>query len=130
MVLLLIALLICHYLADFCLTWPALIRSKADGRNVWPILLHAAVHAVLMGVCLLVFGVTTEQLFLLMSLELVTHFVIDVCKAAVSVKIPLLADIKQKPYWVLFGLDQLLHQLVLVVIWYVAVFNSIWFLAD
>lgn len=43
MMLLLIALLICHYLADFCLTWPALIRSKADGRNVWPILLHVAV---------------------------------------------------------------------------------------
>ncbi len=118
MVLLLIALLICHYLADFCLTWPALIRSKADGRNVWPILLHAAVHAVLMGVCLLVFGVNTEQLFLLMSLELVTHFIIDVGKAALSVKIPLLADIKRKPYWVLFGLDQLLHQLVVAVIWY------------
>ena len=118
MVLLLIALLICHYLADFCLTWPALIRSKADGRNVWPILLHAAVHAVLMGGCLLVFGVNTEQLFLLMSLELVTHFIIDVGKAAVSVKLPLLADIKQKPYWVLFGLDQLLHQLVVVAIWY------------
>ena len=130
MMLLLIALLICHYLADFCLTWPALIRSKADGRNVWPILLHAAVHAVLMGVCLLVFGVTTEQLFLLMSLELVTHFIIDVGKAALSVKIPLLADIKRKPYWVLFGLDQLLHQLVVIIIWYVAVFNSIWFLAD
>ena len=128
--LLLIALLICHYLADFCLTWPALIRSKADGRNVWPILLHAAVHGVLMGVCLLVFGVTTEQLFLLMSLELVTHFIIDVGKAALSVKIPLLADIKRKPYWVLFGLDQLLHQLVVIIIWYVAVFNSIWFLAD
>lgn len=118
MMLLLIALLICHYLADFCLTWPALIRSKADGRNVWPIVLHAAVHAVLMGVCLLVFGVNTEQLFLLMSLELVTHFIIDVGKAALSVKIPLLADIKRKPYWVLFGLDQLLHQLVVAVIWY------------
>ena len=127
--LLLIALLICHYLADFCLTWPALIRSKADGRNVWPILLHAAVHAVLMGVCLLVFGVNMEQLFLLMSLELVTHFVIDVGKAAVSVKIPLLADIKQKPYWVLFGLDQLLHQLVVVVIWYAALFNTFFFFA-
>ena len=53
----------------------------------------------------------------------------DVCKAAVSVKLPLLADIKQKPYWVLFGLDQLLHQLVVVVIWYAAVFNSFFFFA-
>ena len=120
--LLLIVLLICHYLADFCLTWPALIRSKADGRNVWPILLHAVLHAVLMGACLLVFGVNVELSLWLMLLEVVTHFVIDFGKAAVSVKVPLLADVKQKAYWVLFGLDQLLHQLVVVVIWYSAVF--------
>lgn len=124
MILLLIVLLICHYLADFCLTWPALIRSKSDGRNVWPILLHATVHAVLMGVCLMAFGVNLELALWLMLLELVTHFVIDFGKAAVSVKIPLLADVKQKPYWVLFGLDQLLHQLVVVVIWYEAVFSQ------
>ena len=122
MMLLLIVLLICHYLADFCLTWPALIRSKADGRNVWPILLHAVLHAVLMGACLLVFGVNVELSLWLMLLEVVTHFVIDFGKAAVSVKVPLLADVKQKAYWVLFGLDQLLHQLVVVVIWYSAVF--------
>ncbi len=125
MMLLLIVLLICHYLADFCLTWPALIRSKADGRNVWPILLHAVLHAVLMGACLLVFGVNVELSLWLMLLEVVTHFVIDFGKAAVSVKVPLLADVKQKAYWVLFGLDQLLHQLVVVVIWYAAVFYTI-----
>ena len=125
MMILLIVLLICHYLADFCLTWPALIRSKADGRNVWPILLHAMVHAVLMGGCLLVFGVNMELTLWLMLLELVTHFVIDTCKAVVSVKIPLLAEVKQKPYWVLFGLDQLMHQLVVVVLWYAAIFYTI-----
>ena len=125
MMLLLIVLLICHYLADFCLTWPALIRSKADGRNVWPILLHAVLHAVLMGACLLVFGVNVELSLWLMLLEVVTHFVIDFGKAAVSVKVPLLADVKQKAYWVLFGLDQLLHQLVVVVIWHAAVFYTI-----
>lgn len=119
--LLLIALLMCHFLADFCLTWPALIRSKADGRNVWPILLHAAVHTVLMGICLFLFGVDWQMLLLLMLLELVTHFVIDTCKAAVSVRYPRLADVRQKSYWVLFGFDQLLHQLVVVAIWYVAV---------
>ena len=61
----------------------------------------------------------------LMLLEVVTHFVIDFGKAAVPVKVPLLADVKQKAYWVLFGLDQLLHQLVVVVIWYAAVFYTI-----
>ncbi len=120
--LLLIALLLCHYLADFCLTWPALVRAKADAKTLWPILSHAGVHAVLMGCCLLVFGVSMELAFWLMLLELVTHFVIDTSKAAVSVKVPLFADVRQKPYWVLFGLDQLMHQLVVVVIWYAALF--------
>ena len=31
---LLILLLVCHYLADFCLTLPVMIRAKADGRGV------------------------------------------------------------------------------------------------
>lgn len=32
-VLLLIALFVCHYLADFCFTFTAMIKAKADGRN-------------------------------------------------------------------------------------------------
>ena len=120
MVLLLIGLLLCHYVADFCLTWPALIRSKADGRNIRPILMHAGVHAVLMGGCLLVYGVSARQLLILTLFELITHFLVDTAKAQVSVRFPLLADVKQKAYWMLFGLDQLLHQLVVVAIWYAA----------
>lgn len=30
---LILFLLLCHYLADFCLTSPAMIRAKADGQN-------------------------------------------------------------------------------------------------
>lgn len=115
---LLAALLVCHYLADFCLTWPELIRSKADGRKVWPIALHAAVHALLMGGCLLLYGTGLKLLLLLMAFEWVTHFLIDTMKARLSVAIPLLADARHKPYWMLYGLDQLLHQIVVVAIWY------------
>lgn len=128
--LLLIALLTCHYLADFCLTWPALIQAKSDGRNLWPILCHAGVHAVLMGVCLLLFGVDGQMLLLLMALELVTHFAIDTCKTVLSLKFPVLADIKQKAYWLLYGLDQLLHQSIVVVIWYIAAVRSADFFDD
>lgn len=35
-------------------------------------------------------------------------------------KYPTLADKEKKPYWQLYGLDQLLHLLVIVGIWYVA----------
>ena len=122
-VLLLIALLICHYLADFCLTMPMMIRAKADGKNVWPILLHAAVHALLMGVCIFLFGVDLETLVLLMGLELTSHFAIDTFKARITSAIPQLAYARRKPYWIVYGLDQLLHQLIVVAIWFLATYD-------
>jgi len=115
---LLLILLACHYLADFCLTTPSMIKAKADGRNVWPILLHAGIHAVLMGLCLLIWGVAWEMLLLLMLAELVSHFLIDTAKGRLTARFPKLADMQQKPYWMLYGLDQLLHLLVIVCIWY------------
>ena len=118
---LLIVLLICHYMADYCLTMPMMIRAKADGKNVWPIVLHAGIHAALMGVCLIVWGISWVWSMVLMWVELVTHFLIDLCKARLSYHYPVLADVKQKPYWMLYGLDQLLHQLVVVSIWLLAI---------
>ena len=87
-VLLLIALLVCHYLADFCLTMPVMIIAKVDGRNLWPIALHAAIHTVLIGSCLLVYGVGWQLLLVLMMSELVSHFAIDVLKAQISIQFP------------------------------------------
>ena len=115
--LLLIALLVCHYLADYCLTLPVMIRAKVDGRNLWPIAFHATIHAVLIGLCLLVYNVDWKLLLVLMMIKLFSHFVIDVLKAQISIRIPYLSDNRHKPYWMLYGLDQLLHQMVVVVIW-------------
>ena len=121
---LIITLLVCHYLADFCLTSPAMIRAKADGHRVWPIVGHAAVHAVLMGLCMLVvWSVSWKMLLMLMGVELVTHFLIDTSKGRLSASFPLLADRGHKPYWVLYGFDQLLHQFVVVFIWWCACRN-------
>ena len=96
-VLLLIALLVCHYLADFCLTMPVMIRAKSDGRSLWPIALHATIHAVLMGLCLLVYGIGWLLLLVLMMIELVSHFVIDVSKAQLSIRFPYWSDNRHKP---------------------------------
>lgn len=118
---LLIALLGCHYLADFCLTAPVMIRAKSDGRKLWPIVLHAAIHSALMGLCLLVYGIGWRSLLILTMIELVSHFVIDVLKTRVSIRFPYLSDNRHKPYWMLYGLGQLLHQMVVIVIWYSAI---------
>ena len=119
--LLLAALLICHYLADFCLTFPAMIRAKADGRSPWPIILHACIHAGLIGICLLLWGVSWKLLLILILLELVSHFLIDTAKGLFMAHYLILTDMKKKPYWMLYGFDQLLHLLVIVMIWYCCV---------
>lgn len=119
--LLLVALLVSHYLADFCLTMPVMIRAKADGKTLWPIALHAAIHALLMGCCLLIFGMCWTLLLAWSAFEWATHFIIDTAKARLSVAIPQLSDMRHKPYWIVYGLDQLLHQVVVVTIWYWAV---------
>ena len=115
---LLLALLVCHYLADFCLTFRAMIKAKADGRNPWPILLHAGIHAGLLGVCLLCWQISWGLLLMMMALELVSHFLIDTAKGRLSDCFPHLADPQKKPYWMLYGFDQLLHLSVMVMIWF------------
>ena len=118
MTLLLIALLVCHYLADYCLTLPVMIRAKADGKTYWPIVLHSIVHAALVGVCLLLWSVSWSQMLMLMALEMVSHFIIDTAKGRLSASFPVLADVQRKLYWMLYGFDQLLHQMVIALIWF------------
>ena len=123
MTLLLVSLLVCHYLADFCLTTPVMIRAKVEGKKLWPIAFHATIHALLIGLCLLVYGLGWQLLIVLMMTELVSHFVIDVSKTQISIRFPYSSDNRHKPYWMLYGLDQLLHQIVVIVIWYLSINN-------
>lgn len=69
-----------------------------------------------MGVCLLIWGVRMKALILLVLFELVSHFVIDTSKGLLTARFTILADQQRKPYWMLYGFDQLLHQLVVVAI--------------
>ena len=113
---LLIYLLVCHYLADYVLTTTRMIEAKSDGRQLAPILQHASVHALLMtGVVLLmnVGGLIALMVFLF---EATTHFAIDTAKGRLTAAFPTLANSNRKPYWMLYGLDQMLHLMVVVAI--------------
>lgn len=118
---LLTTLLMCHYLADFCFTFPAMIKAKADGRNPWPIMLHTGIHAGLVGISLLLWGVSWNLLLMLALVEFVSHFLIDTAKGRLTARYFILANMQKKPYWMLYGFDQLLHLLVIVMIWYYCV---------
>ena len=112
----LLSLLICHYLGDFCFTSPGMIKAKADGRRPWPILLHSCIHAALVGLILVCWRVSWKLILLMMLLEVVSHFFIDLGKGRISARFPTLSDPKEKAYWMLYGFDQLLHLSVLLLI--------------
>lgn len=111
---LLCALLGCHYVADFCLTTPRMIEAKAKGDPWMPIVGHASVHAVLMGGVMCLFGFEWLLCLYLACFQLVTHFSIDLAKGLLTGNSATLADNTGKPFWMLYGLDQLLHLIAIV----------------
>lgn len=119
---LLISLLVCHFLADYCLTTSQMIEAKATGKHLQHIVLHAAVHAVMMSVVLLAFGVNYTVVAALFAFELLTHFAIDYGKGLLGRKFMALGDNTKKPFWVLYGFDQLLHLMVVVAMVYFALY--------
>jgi hypothetical protein len=114
--LLLVALLVAHDLGDFTPLATARIReAKANGGPMGPILAHAAVHAVLVGVAvLLVARPTGALLAAAVGLEFSSHFVIDAARARMGVWMPSLGDMRSNVFWWALGVDQLLHGLVLI----------------
>ncbi|QFQ11665.1 DUF3307 domain-containing protein [Pseudoprevotella muciniphila] len=115
--LLLTSLIVCHFFADFCLTTSSMIRAKADGKVLLPILEHSFVHALLMGFCLLLFETAWKILIMLMVFEMLSHFLIDTGKGLIMSHFKIFADNRRKPYWILYGFDQLLHQTIIILIW-------------
>jgi len=118
--LLLAALMVAHFLADF--TGLATARMQEAKRNGGPasiIAAHAGVHGLLMAPLLLyVGGAGVAAAGWLTAVICGSHFLIDLSRARMGLRFGRLGDPDGKPFWVALGLDQLLHGLVLV--WIVA----------
>lgn len=122
---LLIMLFFCHFLADFTpLSTPWMLKAKQFGNPLLPILCHAWVHALLLWIILYIWiDGNLSQLDLIYKLsifELTTHFLIDIRKGKMSYLFPSLRDTDSSWYRILFGLDQYLHAIVIIMIvyWY------------
>jgi hypothetical protein len=112
----LIALFICHFLADYThLSTAWMLNAKRLGKPLYPIFTHAFIHASLMLVLLdLVFGFSGFKLAALFGFQLITHFLIDVWKGRMNGWFPTLQSPANKWHWIVFGFDQLLHALVII----------------
>ncbi len=117
---LILLLFLCHWLGDFSPLQTAwMLRAKADGKLLLPILAHAGVHALLMGICLLFFSSGYTLLYMAL-LQWGSHFFIDTLKAKMNVWFPQLHSPSSRSHWLVFGADQMLHHAIMVLMaWYV-----------
>lgn len=123
---LLITLFICHWMADYThlsTTW--MLNAKRFGKPLLPIFFHALIHSILMCFCLEIyfynildnynpFEKSLTLIYKLFIFQLMTHFIIDVLKGRVNVWIPTAANPGNKLHWYIFGFDQLLHAIVII----------------
>lgn len=110
------ALLVKHFVCDYCLQTPKMIADKAIymARGGWS---HAWDHALGTGLVLMLFGIGPVALSLAV-VDMLIHYHIDHIKAYETKNHGLTAQ--DKPYWIAMGLDQLAHQLTYVLIVYLA----------
>ncbi|MDB5256191.1 MAG: hypothetical protein JWM14_886 [Chitinophagaceae bacterium] len=115
MIILLALLFVCHFLADFSpLSTDWMLRAKSKGSPLFPIFVHAGVHAFLMF-AVLIFFTPILLAIKLAVFQWFTHFTIDLCKGKMNVWFPAVASPTDKRYWMLFGFDQFMHQIVILI---------------
>jgi len=122
---LLMLLLLCHWAADFThLSTSEMLNAKRIGSPLFPIFKHALVHACLV---LITIGFYPQNMnivnilfiFLVFKctlIELASHFLIDTLKGRLNIWFPSVANPKNKIHWYIFGLDQLAHIYIIILI--------------
>ena len=113
-----IGLLFCHFLADYThLSTNWMLSAKRLGKPLFPIFIHAAMHAMLMSLVLGWFIGFTNDWAYLVIFQWVTHFIIDVWKGRMNGWFTTLQSPANKWHWVIFGFDQLLHMVVIFIMY-------------
>jgi hypothetical protein len=116
---LLLALLFCHWLADY--TWlsrPHMLAAKRFGAPFGPILEHGLTHGTLMFAVLLAFGVEQVLAIELYLFQTWTHAGIDWAKGVLNKRFIVLQSPQNVLHWAVFGFDQYLHCVVIVLMWH------------
>lgn len=112
----LIGLFICHFLADYThLSTSWMLNAKRYGEPIIPIISHACVHGLLMGIVLAFYVSINQPMFWSIILfQIYSHFMIDLLKGKVNLWFPSVRNPANKIHWIVFGFDQLLHALVII----------------
>ncbi|MGE0567872.1 MAG: DUF3307 domain-containing protein [Bacteroidia bacterium] len=116
-IILLLALGFCHWMADFThLSTDWMLNAKRYGKPLYPILMHALVHAILFFVAVFIITNDFYKAAMAFGIQWPTHFIIDLLKGKIQWHFKSLNDPTNKFHWWLFGFDQFLHFTVIVTI--------------
>lgn len=119
--LLFIGLELKHYIADYFLQPGWMLQGKGDFRQIGGYA-HAAAHALLTCVVLLLAGVPFGWLIAIVIAEFVIHYLLDYAKIEYSRGVHV--DTQPQRFWGLHGLDQIFHQLTYAAIIYAALWSK------
>ena len=115
----LVLLFVGHYLGDYThLSTKWMLDAKRLGEPVYPIFIHALIHALFVFIIAGIFSNKGDIVVRCFVFELLTHWIIDILKGRLNAWVPSVSQPQNKAHWYIFGLDQLLHQIVLIGIWY------------
>ena len=112
---LLIVFQIKHFVADFPLQFPYMLKKVNSGWDfVWPLSLHCGVHSLItLSIVLLV----APSLWWLAPMDFAIHFLMDRIKSGPRY-LGRFNDSHRTSYWVALGFDQMVHHLThLLIIW-------------
>jgi hypothetical protein len=102
-----------HFIADYMLQWPGMIRDKCHLNRPGGYI-HAGIHIAGTLPVLFLLAVPFTLIWKILICEFAVHYAIDYAKAAYgSSRRP---DMSSGTFWVAHGLDQLAHHLTYTVI--------------
>jgi Protein of unknown function (DUF3307) len=104
----LVGLQLKHFVADYLLQPPWILRGKGSFRRIGGYV-HAGIHALGSLPVLLFSAIGFGTCLAIVAAEFVIHYLIDYAKAAWSKRSPV--DVTDSAFWARHGADQLLHQL-------------------
>ena len=116
---LLILLFLAHYIADYThLSTVWMLNAKKIGKPLFPIFIHALVHSLLMTIIIIFFTDWNILILYLLIIQLLSHFIIDTLKGKMNIWFPSIQNPANKFHWYVFGFDQYLHILVIILMNY------------
>jgi hypothetical protein len=98
-----------HFICDFVLQTQSQIRNKGTYGHLAGFA-HAGTHALGSLPALLILGAQPEMIAILLFAEFVIHYHVDWYKARIDRG----RSEQDNLYWIVFGIDQLVHQLTYI----------------